>query len=77
MLKLNEFGIWGKVCEIILSDIFGKDIGFIRVLGFIDYESFIDFDKNLDRLLSEWYLLYLLGECFDVYFCKYKVEIMK
>ena len=26
MSKLNEFGIWGKACKIILSNIFGKYI---------------------------------------------------
>ena len=77
MSKLNEFGIRGKACEIILSDIFGKDIGSKRVPGLIDNESPTDFDKKLDRLSNEWHLLHPLGERFDAYFRKYKAEIMK
>ena len=72
MSKLNEFGIRGKASEIILSDIFGKDIGSTRVPGLIDCESPTDFDKNLDRLSNEWHLLHPLGERFVAYFRKYK-----
>ena len=77
MSKLSELGIRGKACEIILSDIFGKNIGSTRVPGLIDYESTTDFDKNLDRLSTEWHLLHPLGERFVAYFRKYKAEIMK
>ena len=77
MSKLNEFGICRKASEIILSDIFGKDIGSTRVSGLIDCESPTNFDKNLDRLSNEWHLLHPLGERFVAYFCKYKAEIMK
>lgn len=77
MSKLNEFGIRGKACKIILSNIFGKYTGSTRVPGLIDYGSPTDFDKNLDRLSNEWHLLHPLGERFDVYFRKYKAEIMK
>ena len=77
MSKLNEFGIRGKASEIILTDIFGRDIGSSRVPGLIDYESPTEFDKNLDRLSNEWHLLHPLGERCVAYFKKYKAEIMK
>lgn len=64
MSKLNEFGIQGKACEIILSDILGKDIGSAREPGLVDCESPTDFDRNLDRLSNECHLLHPLGERF-------------
>lgn len=56
--------IQGKACEIILSDILGKDIGSAREPGLVDCESPTDFDRNLDRLSNECHLLHPLGERF-------------
>ena len=48
MSKANKIGIQGKVCKIILSNIFGEDFGTTRVPGFIDWDSQTDSYKNLD-----------------------------
>ena len=37
--KMNELGIRGKQSEVILSDIFGRDIGCKRVPGLIDWKA--------------------------------------
>ena len=39
MSKMSELGIRGITSEIIMSDIFGKDIGCKRVPGLIDSEN--------------------------------------
>lgn len=49
MSKMSELGIWGKASEIILSNIFGKDIGSKRVPGLIDSESHTEFETNMER----------------------------
>lgn len=47
--KMNELGIRGKPSEVILSDIFGGDIGCKRVPGLIDSESHAQFVTNLEK----------------------------
>ena len=39
MSKMKELGIRGKPSEVILSDIFGREIGCRRVLGLLDTPS--------------------------------------
>ena len=52
--KMNELGIRGKASEVIVSDIFGKDIGSKRVPGLIGSESQTEFETNMERLKEEW-----------------------
>ena len=75
--KMNELGIRGKPSEVILSDIFGGDIGCKRVPGLIDSESHAQFVTNLEKMKEEWLSLHPLSERFVTYFCKYKAEIIR
>ena len=77
MSKMKELGIRGKPSEVILSDIFGREIGCRRVPGLLDSESHAQFVINLEKIKEEWLSSHPLSERFLFYFCKYKVGITR
>ena len=77
MSKMEELGIRGKPSEVILSDIFGREIGCRRVPGLLDSKSHAQFVINLEKIKEEWLSSHPLSERFLSYFCKYKVEIIR
>ena len=52
MSKMNKLGMWGKPLEIILSDIFRREIGCKRVSGLIDLQIHAQFDQSEKKLRS-------------------------
>ena len=77
MSKMKELGIRGKPSEVILSDIFGREIGCRRVPGLLDSESHTQFVINLGKINEEWLSSHPLSERFLFYFCKYKMGIIR
>lgn len=76
MSKMNKLGMWGKPLEIILSDIFRREIDCKRVSGLTDLQIHAQFDQS-EKKIKEWLSLHSLSECFVIYFFKYRVEIMR
>ena len=77
MSKMKELGKRGKPSEVILSDIFGREIGCRRVPGLLDSESHTQFVINLGKIKEEWLSPHPLSERFLFYFCKYKMGIIR
>ena len=77
MSKMKELGKRGKPSEVILSDIFGREIGCRRVPGLLDSESHTQFVINLGKINEEWLSSHPLSERFLFYFCKYKMGIIR
>lgn len=75
--KMSELGIRGKASEIVITDIFGKDMGPKRVPGLIDSENQTEFEANLASIKEKWLSLHPQGERFFIYFRKYKEEVIK
>ena len=76
MSKMNKLGMWGKPLEIILSDIFRREIDCKRVSGLTDLQIHAQFDQS-EKKIKEWLSLHSLSECFVIYFFKYRVELMR
>ena len=75
--KLNELGIRGKASEIIMTDIFGRDMGSKRVPGLIDVTDQDEFETTIQKVLEKWSSLHSQGERFISYFRKYKEEVIR
>ena len=73
--KMSELGIRGKASEIVITDIFGKDMGPKRVPGLIDSKNQTEFEANLASIKEKWLSLHPQGERFFIYFRKYKEEV--
>lgn len=56
MSKMNKLGMWGKPLEIILSDIFRREIGCKRVSGLTDLQIHAQFVTNLKKKLRSGFL---------------------
>lgn len=54
--KMNKLGMWGKPLEIILSDIFRREIGCKRVSGLTDLQIHAQFVTNLKKKLRSGFL---------------------
>ena len=56
MSKMNKLGMWGKPLEIILSDIFRREIGCKRVSGLTDLQIHTQFVTSLKKKLRSGFL---------------------
>lgn len=56
MSKMNKLGMWGKPLEIILSDIFRREIDCKRVSGLTDLQIHAQFVTNLKKKLRSGFL---------------------
>lgn len=72
-----QLGIRAPVSEEYRADIFGKNIGSIRIPGLIDASNPAEFDTKMVSLSEEWKRRHPQGERFLTYFNKYKAEQIK
>lgn len=75
--KLSQLGIRAPVSEEYRTDIFGKNIGSIRIAGLIDASNPAEFDAKVVSLSEEWKRRHPQGGRFLTYFNKYKAEQIK
>ena len=73
---LSQLGIRAPVSEY-QADIFGKNIGSIRIPGLLDASNPAKFDAKMVSLSEEWKRRHLQGGRFLTYFNKYKAEQIK
>ena len=75
MSKMKELRIRGKKSEVILSDIFGREIGCRRVPGLLDSQSHAQFAINLEKIKEEWLSSHPLSERFLLTFVSIKWKL--
>ena len=75
--KLSELGIKGKTSQLIVHDIFGKDVGTNRIPGLIDVTDAVEFDTSVEGLKEKWISMHAQGEKFVDYFLKHKADAMR
>lgn len=72
--KLSQLGIRAPVSEEYQTDIFGKNIGSIRIAGLIYASNPAEFDAKVVSLSEEWKRRHPQGGRFLTYFNKYKAK---
>ncbi|KAM7438561.1 hypothetical protein ABFA07_011941 [Porites harrisoni] len=75
--KLSQLGIRAPVSEEYRTNIFGKNIGSIRIARLIDASNPTEFDAKVVSLSEEWKRRHPQGGRFLTYFNKYKAEQIK
>ena len=75
--KLSELGIKGKTSQLIVRDIFGKDVGTNRIPGLIDVTDAVEFDTSVEWLKEKWISMHAQGEKFVDYFLKHKADAIR
>ena len=75
--KLSELGIKGKTSQLIVRDIFGKDVGTNRIPGLIDISDAVEFDTSIEGLKEKWISMHAQGEKFVDYFLKHKADAIR
>ena len=79
--KLRELHVGGDAQEIVIADIFGKQIGPQQIEGLVDSEDHKEFELGFEILSAKWEKLVLQGEqplqSFAKWFHQYKSTLMK